>query len=70
MFITNKKGEEKKVAVKGEISDLIDKVKKELDLSYPDCGSTPYVDLFSGAGGPGVYTGSSGQDVPDVDDSD
>jgi len=69
VIIKDKKGE-KKVAVKGEISELVDKIRKELDLTNPDCGQSPYADLFVQSSATGVYTGDSGQNVPDVSDSD
>jgi len=70
VIIKDKKGE-KKVAVKGELSELIDKIRKELDLTNPDCGQSPFADLFVQSSATGVYTGDSGQNVPDVNsDSD
>jgi len=68
-LLTKKKGE-KKVAVKGELSELIEKVRKELELNYPDCGPTPYHDLFIQSPATGSYMGEVGQDLPDYEEDD
>jgi len=70
VFVKTKK-EEKKVCVKGEINELILKVKKDLELGQADTGQTPYADLFlPSVPGSGMYTGDSGNEVPDVDSED